>query len=456
MPLFLALRKSSLTESFGYGWLTGFVAFISPLFWLSTFHSTVPIVISAILALYLGLFGLLFSFIRSRTAISYILIIPIIWVSIELLRSIGPWGFPAGLLGYSQYKNLLLIQFADIAGVYGVSFLIALVNAGIYSLFTGFSKVRAAKVICSLLLILLAISVYGAISFSREIPKTSLRIASVQPNLQFSAIDPYTIEMATGVLGDLTGRAAGEKPDLIIWPETVIRESLRIDPFAQSKIKGIVGRHGRYLLLGNPDVRTIAGRVRHFNSAFLISPDGAVLGQYDKIRPVPFWEVLPIRHLFGFFRNVEAKGEFDEGRDLSVFRTPKGRFGALICYEGIFPDISRKLVKNGAQFLVNISNDGWSQSWAEHYQHASMNVFRAVENRVYYVRVGNSGVTEVISPRGEVINSLPIYRRGYLVEDIGLSGGKTFYTRYGDVFGWLNVALAIGMVLLFSLRRKTA
>ncbi|MFA6549600.1 MAG: nitrilase-related carbon-nitrogen hydrolase, partial [Candidatus Margulisiibacteriota bacterium] len=104
----------------------------------------------------------------------------------------------------------------------------------------------------------------------------------------------------------------------------------------------------------------------------------------------------------------------------TVFNLPKGKFSALICFEGIFPDLSRKFVASGAQFLVNISNDSWSQSKTEHYQHASMNVFRAIENGVYYIRVGNSGVTEVIDPYGRIKTSLPIYQKGILVVNIGI------------------------------------
>jgi apolipoprotein N-acyltransferase len=211
-------------------------------------------------------------------------------------------------------------------------------------------------------------------------------------------------------------------------------------------IYDLVGKNRAYLLFGNPDVKVVGDRVKNYNSAFLVSPSGSVLAQYNKVHPVPLWEVMPARAYLPFLKNTASKGVYDPGNELTVFSTPKGKFSALICYEGIYTNLARKFVGRGAQFLVNISNDSWSKSEAEHYQHASMDVFRAVENGVYYVRVGNSGVTEVIDPFGRIVSSLPIYKSGYLVADIGLKEKDTVYSVLGDYFGYLSMIISIGML----------
>ncbi|MEA3346470.1 MAG: apolipoprotein N-acyltransferase [Candidatus Auribacterota bacterium] len=452
IPLLFAIENKNLLQSFGLGWLTGFTMFIGQLFWLKVFHVLVPFALSAYLALYFGLFCLLYRFIKSKISISGLLIIPIIWVSIEYIRSIGPWGFPAGLLGYSQYQNLLLIQIADVVGIFGLSFLLVFVNASLFYLIKEFSFNRATKIVPIMLIILVSAFVYGGVKMARVENDKTVRVALIQPNFSFNNEKEYNINEVIQTLDELTSQAAKEKPDLIIWPETVIRESVRLNLALSKKLNTMVNKYNSYLLFGNPDMKKVNGKIRDYNSAFLVSPKGEVVGQYNKIHPVPFWEMFPVRDYLSFLRNTEAKGSCDRGEEFTVLEFPKGRFSALICFEGIFPDLARKFVRNGAQFLVNITNDGWSKSTTEHYQHASMDVFRAVENRVYYVRVGNSGVTEVIDPYGRVVKSLPIYKNGCLVADIGLRKGDTVYTKFGDYFGYLSLILMSGMmgVTLFS------
>ena len=218
-------------------------------------------------------------------------------------------------------------------------------------------------------------------------------------------------------------------------------------------IYSIVKKSKTYLLLGSSDFKEQNFKFKRFNSAFLLSSYGEVLGQYNKIHPVLFWETFPIRYYLPFLKNTESKGRCDKGNDPKLFNMPKGNFSVLICFEGIFSDLSRKFVKNGAQFLVNITNDSWSKSSAEHYQHASMDVFRAIENRVYYIRVGNSGVTEVIDPYGKIVSSLPLYTKGYLIANISKNDEKTFYNRYGDLIASFSV-FTVGIMIFFCLLKK--
>lgn len=351
--------------------------------------------------------------------VSGVIAIPIIWTAVEYFRSIGPWGFPAGLLGYSQHQNLAFIQIADMVGVFGISFLLALVNSTIFYAFKNFSYKKLIPIFVVAVMVI-AVFGYGMVKLNIAETNPNFRVGLIQPGIDFRVEKGYEVNKALAVLEDLTKETAEHKPDLIIWPETVITESIRVNPAISRKIFEIVAKSKTYFLIGNADIKIVNGKVKHYNSAFLISPNGQVIGQYNKIRPVPLWEIFPLRYYLGFLRNIEGKGACNPGSEHTVFNLPKGKFSALICFEGIFPDLVKRFVKSGAQFLVNISNDSWSQSESEHFQHASMNVFRAIENRIYYVRVGNSGVTEVIDPYGRIRQILPIYRKGYLVADIEL------------------------------------
>ncbi|MGB9592481.1 MAG: apolipoprotein N-acyltransferase, partial [Candidatus Kryptoniota bacterium] len=333
------MQNKSLIQAFGLGWVVGFIAFVGQIYWLNIFHFSIPIILSAYLALYFGLFCLVYQFREKKTPTSDLVIIPIIWVAVEYLRSIGSWGFSAGLLGYSQHQNLFLIQIADVIGVFGISFLIAFINASLFSVIKDFSLNRTIKVLSVMIIVMALVFVYGGIKMTHAEISRDLKVALIQPNFDYSAKGKYDFNNAIATLDELTTQAAKEKPDLIIWPETVIKESVRLNLAASRKINDIVKKNGSYLLFGNPDVKKTNGKVKHYNSAFLVSPQGKVVKQYNKIHPVPFWEIIPIRYYFPFLRNTEAKGTCERGDEFIVFDIPKGRFSTLICFEGIFPDL---------------------------------------------------------------------------------------------------------------------
>lgn len=428
VPLLFALEGKSLSRSFFCGWLAGFVMFIFQIFWFRVFHVSIPFLVSAYLALYFGLFALLYSFVKNK------IIAPFLWVAIEYIRTIGFWGFPAGLLGYSQYLNIPLIQISDLTGVFGVSFLIAAANLLIYSLLK--EKRIITKTTFASALVFALIFAYGSLRKPFAMGE-KVRIAAVQPNIANNGYDAMKVLDKLEALSHGAGR-----PDLIIWPETIIRENLRRSPDLSGRIFDIIKKTKAYLLLGSRDLKDN----KHYNSAFLFAPDGRSLGQYNKLHPIPLWESYPLRFWLPFLNNVEEKGRCDAGNEFTVFNMGKAKFSSLICFEGIFPDLSRNFVKSGAQFLVNISNDMWSNSKAEHYQHASMSVFRAVENRIYYVRAGNSGVTKIIDPAGRIVKSLPIYTSAVLTCDIYPSLNKSFYSKYGDVFAYFCIIASIIML----------
>ncbi|MFA6549615.1 MAG: apolipoprotein N-acyltransferase, partial [Candidatus Margulisiibacteriota bacterium] len=312
IPLLFAIENKNPIQSFGCGWLTGFVMFIGQIFWLKIFHFSIPFIMSAYLGLYFGLFCLFYRLIADRMKNLNLLTTPILWTLIEYVRSIGPWGFPAGILGYSQHLNSYLIQIADKIGVFGITFLIVLVNTSIFEAIKKRSM-RSLLNLSGVIVILIVCLVYGFAKMG--VPETdgNFKVALIQPGIEFRTEKGYDSDRSLTVLENLTKQAADQKPDLIVWPETVITESIRVNPALARKIYKIVNNAGTYFLIGNGDIKIVDGKVKHYNSAFLISPKGEVLGQYNKLHPVPFWEVLPLRYYVGFLKNVEGKGACDPG-----------------------------------------------------------------------------------------------------------------------------------------------
>jgi apolipoprotein N-acyltransferase len=199
------------------------------------------------------------------------------------------------------------------------------------------------------------------------------------------------------------------------------------------------------LIYGKPFTFDGGGKSKTLVTAFFITPKGETSGYASKMHLVPLADTgiyLP------FIKLTRGKLSYEPGSELNLFQTPKGNFSVSICFDSLFPELVNRMLKTGAQFMVSIADDSFSNSPSEHYQHASMLPFRSVENRIYYVRAANSGVTMAIDPCGRIIKSLPIFTPGYLVVDIGTKRGKTFYSEYGDVVGYFSFIFVFGLSLV--------
>jgi apolipoprotein N-acyltransferase len=234
----------------------------------------------------------------------------------------------------------------------------------------------------------------------------------------------------------LSLKVGKEKPDLIIWPETATPFFFQDAREYQPIVLDIPKRTNAFLLFGSPFYRIEGGKVNHFNSAYLISPLQELIGRYDKIHLVPFGEYVPFGEILSLGSLGEGIGDFKSGKVIFNFSLPQGRFGVLICFEIIFPDLCRKFVKKGADFLVTLTNDAWFGRTSAPYQHFSIAVFRAVENRIFIARAANTGISGFIDPKGKIVSRGGIFTEETMSGTIRLSKRKTFYTLYGDVFAW--------------------
>lgn len=291
--------------------------------------------------------------------------------------------------------------------------------------------------------------------------QSGCRISVVQPNIaQEMKWEPEQARSILNTLGRMTLEAAGEKPDLIVWPETSTPGALNQNPMVRHEVASIIRSVETPLLLGSSarsKFRTSgAERRKYMNLAYLIKNTNDLRRpqSYAKVRLLPFGEYLPYEEHVSW-RSLGAPGinGYVAGKEIKVFSLNDFKFAVTICWENIFPDLVREFVKNGAQFIVNITNEAWFGKTAAPYQFLAMSVFRAVENRVYVVRCANTGISCIIDPWGRLVdrvkdeNGRDVFVRGILTGIVIPMDAHTFYTRFGDVFAWLCFAVSAGFLV---------
>jgi len=414
------------------------------------------------LALYIGAFCASVAVLTKKPA-SCFLLIPVLWVSFEYLRSFLFSGFPWELIGYSQYNNLILIQVADLFGVYSLSFLIAQSNAVIFLFVLYVSRLNyrntpvstrllAGSILFFTLLFCLA-WFYGKWridSIDTLISRSpSAKVSIIQGNIDQSIKwDPLFRKSTTSKYIDLSFKAVREHPDLIVWPETSTPFYFFQEEALTETVLDEIHKIGTYFLIGSPAIDFNENVLGFHNRAYLIGPDKRVYGKYDKTHLVPFGEYVPFKKYFPFFgKIVKAAGNFIPGTEVVPLKWNQHRLGLQICFEAIFPDIARSMVQNDADLLINITNDAWFGRTSAPYQHFSMAVFRAVENRRSLVRSANTGISGFIDPVGRIIQTTPLFEKAVLTRSIPILQQKSFFTRFGDSLA--TISLVLTLILLF-------
>ncbi len=473
IPLLVAVDGRSKGRSFRLGFLAGFISFAGILYWVvptivadgesALFAIFVLVLFSAILAAFYGIFCLglnLFQSGKARPVIVNSLFAASLWVLVEWLRGHLFSGFPWAAFGYSQWRNLTVIQVSEFTAVYGVSFLIIFVNTVLKNVimnFKGWRKVIGNKYVILALIIVMANSIFGAIriySIAKRETGDSVKVSILQGNIdQYMKWDDEYKEMIFNSYAGLTAEAKKEEPEIIVWPETAVPGYLRLDGHIHDWVTGLARFSGAYHVIGSPEYENGT----YFNSAFLVSPDGDIVDRYDKIHLVPVGEYVPFRSaLEKIFRVLGDLGDFSPGEEYRRFETPFGIFGTVICFESIFPDLTRKIVGMESDCLINITNDAWYLRTAALQQHFSMNVFRAVENRINIIRAANTGISGFINEYGGIEEETEIFEKACITARLSKRKAVTFYTRHGDVFAYLCIAFAIlmGFIKMKNTRKK--
>ena len=415
-------------------------------------HLPLPVSVSILIlfSLYLSIYPALFAWGCSFLARSFLGSFKVagLWVALEYVKANVLTGFPWCLLGHSQYLNLQAIQVADLVGAYGTSFVIVLSSTLIYGLVLE-RNLKRWKLEAPLVVLTLAFALgygYYRLEDSRASQGT-VRIAVVQGNIDQSIKwNPAYQEKTIQIYRNLTLQSRPFGPDLVVWPETAVPLFFQDgEPLARS-VLNTSREAGAHMIFGSPAYRRDRNSVSFFNRAYLTSPSADVLGSYDKVHLVPFGEYVPMKRFLPFIqRLVVSTGDFLPGDKVAPLKFPKAAAGVLICFESIFPELGRALTQNGATLLVNLTNDAWYGMSSAPFQHFSMAVFRAVENRRPVVRAANTGISAFILPSGKIVEQSDLFTEALLTREIPLAdSGLTLYTRYGDFFA---VALTVISVI---------
>jgi apolipoprotein N-acyltransferase len=495
VPWFIIISSGYKVGLFSY--IIGVSFFILNLSWLRFVTYPGWFLLSLYLAAYLLAFGIISHYLRKRLGLPHVFTAPFVWVTFEFLRSPPLYGFPWFFMGHSQYLNLPLIQLADITGVYGISFIVIIINAAIADL-TGQSLVKRKfklnidsiiffrkkknfycfNIIIPILLLCLAL-IYGYFSLnSYKTLQNGPNICLIQGNIpQGIKIDPdeKQQEEILRKYVSLSLKNTKKDIDLIIWPETMVPGILNIDPvildrnidrLSKKSIQMLANATSANLLVGGTAIDVNNKYPQYFNTAFYYDRKGKLIDRYDKIHLVPFGEFIPFEDYLRFLGHlVPYEVSLSSGKRRTIFElgtdnTPKVfKFGVIICYEDTVASLLRKFRRDGVDFMVNITNDAWFCDSSELDQHLAIMVFRAIENRICITRAANTGISSFVAPSGQIYDYLALngkYREidGVLHNRIRFADTtNTWYTNHGDLFA-ISCLLITTILLLIALTRR--
>lgn len=448
---------------------TGTVFFIGTLYWTGTVIITfgdVPVVVAAIgvvlMSAYLSLYHVVGLFVTSRVIARLgargLLFAPIGWVGGEFLRGFMLGGFPWVPLGNSQVEVLPVAQLASVLGVYGLSLLVAYVNATVAFALLRPGRDRAVAV-ASAAVVLVAVGGWGTwrlreASLTRQ--GTPIKLGIIQPNIEQHAKlaaaeggDPQAARRIFTTNLAMTRDVVRRGAEFVIWPESAIPFKFERDPRGDD-IRALAREVNVPILFGSDQETGTLNEIAIYNAAYQIQPDGQTAAVYRKIHLVPFGEFVPLRKWFFFIRPlVDSFIDFSAGDDMVMLPVGTHRVSTAICYEVVYPSLMREAVNRGSELLTTVTNDGWYGQSSAPYQHFEMAAMRAIEQGRYLARSANTGISGLIDPYGQVIARSAIFEQVGIVEDARFLTSKTIYAAVGDVVGYTSLALTLltGLVL---------
>jgi apolipoprotein N-acyltransferase len=437
---------------------------VGTLYWTGTVIATFgevpkPIALFAmvLLALYLALFpgfsALIVSRLVARGGTGGLLFLPVAWIATEFLRGGLFGGFPWVPLGNSQVTVLSIAQLASVLGVYGLSALVAFVNAALaYALLvSGRHRIIA---IVSAIVLLTSVATWGTwrIADGRLTREgTPLRVGLVQPNI--AQADKWKASEARRIFTthiamsrDVVRRGA----QYVMWPESSTPFMFEEDATGEDAVRGLARELGVPILFGSDQLER--GVTPHlYNAAFLLTPDGQTAGVYRKMHLVPFGEYIPFkRWLFFVSPLVESLADFAPGTSMVMLPVTSHLTSAAICYEVVYPSLSRDAVAAGSELLTTITNDGWYGDSSAPYQHFALASMRAIEEGRYLARAANTGISGVVDPYGRIVNQSAIFEQAGVVEEVRFLTERTIYSKVGDLIAWVAILLTIGVIVVMN------
>jgi len=460
VPLLVAIENAGPRRAFLLGWLSGISFWASTLYWIGGIREMEYMALPAVscFALYLGLFtGGWAALLRWKRMGPYWLAAPALWVILEWLRGWLFSGFSWTPLGASQWAFPAMFLSARFLGVSVVSAAVVSVNMAVWSLVRrGGERKIGVYASAVLLLVLLVLSTVAANQVRRDVSGAKpVRVALLQGNFTEAEKWALPLEVLLSRFEALSLAAGKEKPDIILWPESATASELSRDALTQARISRLAARTKSVQMAG---AIYLDKDGKFYNAAVALSPKGP-FAVYRKQHLVPFGEFIPawIRTILPFARKLtEGVGDYSPGSDPAPMDLgAAGKAGVGICYEAIFPGIYRNQARQGAEYLLNQTNDAWYLLSAATYQHALGSITRAVECGRYLARCANTGLTLVVTPEGRMVSRLGLFETGVQIGDLKHISGVTAYARWGDLPLLLAAIFLLAVSILAGKRTET-
>lgn len=466
VPLLAAIQDQPPKRALRLGIVCGLVHYLTLLYWVVYTMATygrlplwlcLPVwfLLSFVLSLFTGVFGLGIGWL-GRGAARLALVGPALWTAVELARTHVFTGFPWALLGASQYSQLPVLQLAEITGTYGLSWALVAGNVLVFLAGVGLRDGRPGARGRSLTLLGAGVGMFAALWVGGQARiqqidalaavAARLPIAVLQGNIdQDHKWDPAFQTATIATYAQLSRQAAGQGAQLVVWPETAAPFFYGYQDEPTANVQAAIVALKVSAIVGSPSLERKEQAVSYYNSAFLVDETGTIRGKYDKVHLVPFGEYVPLQRFLPFVgKMVEQVGDFSPGRQGRILDWRGRGLGILLCYEVIFPELARAMTANGAGILINMTNDAWFGRTGAPAQHFSTAVMRAVENRRSLARAANTGISGFIDPAGRIVAASNLFEQTSLTRTVPVLDMQSRYTRWGDWFAWVCVAVTAG------------
>lgn len=445
--------------AFRQAWRAGTVASLALLYWVYwpvqhygevnwALALPVPILLAMAMACYHGLFGLAAHYANRLAPVLACVFLGLAWWAMELAQATLLSGFSWLTLSSAFVRWPIVVQAASVIGAYGVSGVLAMGACGLV-LATRSRLCLAVPLACGLAL--LGFGWLRMESYAETTPAHT--VAIVQGNVDQSVKwDPSyqqgTVEKYVRLSREITAKA---DPELIVWPETAMPFYFQDDTPLRSPALALARSGRASIVVGAPAYERSSGPTSFvlFNRAFLLQPQTAQMSWYDKEHLVPFGEYMPLAGILPLQKLVSGVGDFIPGRNEKALQSGGLALGVLICYEAIFADLAQDRVSQGANLLVNISNDAWFGATSAPHQHLQLTALRAIEQGRYVVRSTNTGISAFIDPLGRITLAGPQFQELAASGTVHPRSEQTpFHRLYYWLLGGLGVLLAAFTVLI--------
>jgi apolipoprotein N-acyltransferase len=467
-PLLIAIvRAASAREAFVLGWISQTIAWLMMVPWVvrvMSHYGGLPLItgilIFVAMSLFLGLYGALFAvvvrWLRPGERFRVWLLIPLAWAAIEYARTYLLTGFPWNLIAAAIVDYRPIAQFDRAAGPYALGAMIVFVSTVIAWLITQNTTVAHRALVAALLVIFVFVwtttGFVAAKLIDQPAAQSPVIAAMLQPNIpQQMRWDPDSVSAIYDHMMRMTAEAIAHGARIVIWPESTVPLSYSRTDFYRESIERASAQSGADIILGSvAEDETRPNKI--WNAAFLVSA-GKTIGHYDKIRLVPFGEYVPLRKMLFFAEKlVHEVGEFEFGTNEHPLRGIFA-YGPAICYEIVYPQITRTQVRNGADVLVTITNDAWYDGTSAPRQHLNQARMRAIEDDRWLLRAGTTGISALVDPTGHIVQEIPMGHEGIIYAHVSPRHSTTPYVRFGDWFAWLACAIVIAALVRQRLER---